>query len=253
MYAVERRRWLVDHARSTGRIDVAEVAGSLAVARETIRRDLNALEGEGLLRRVHGGAVPVERVGFEGRLALRSTARSDVKARIADLALTLIDGVEFCYVDEGSTAQAFAERLHPGRPLTVVTNALQVATLLAPRDNVDVVLVGGRVRPNTFGAIDHWATRMIDEFVFDLAVMGCNGITLERGLSCADGGVAAVKAHAVAAGRRVMLLADGSKFGTDSTYRFAQVRDLDIVVTDRTAGDGTLRRLRASGADVVLA
>jgi len=252
MYGVERRRWLVDHARQQGRIDVAEVARLLDVARETVRRDLNALESEGLLRRVHGGAVPVERLGFEGQLSLRAGARQDVKARIADHATTLVHAAEFVYIDEGSTLQAFAERLHPSRPMTVVTNALPVATILAPRDNLEVVVLGGRIRSHTLGAIDHWAVRMLEDFVFDLALIGTNGVTLERGLTCPDAGVAAVKARAVVSSRRVILLADGTKFGADSSYRFAQVRDLSTIVTDRSAGDGQLRRIRASGVEAVV-
>ncbi len=252
MYGVERRRWLVDHARHHGRIDVADVARLLEVARETVRRDLNALESEGLLRRVHGGAVPVERLGFEGALSLRAGARQDVKARIADYALTLVHAAEFVYIDEGSTLQAFAERLHPSRPMTVVTNALPVATVLAPRDNVELLVLGGRIRSHTLGAIDHWAVRMLEDFVFDLALVGTNGVTLERGLTCPDAGVAAVKARAVVSSRRVVLLADGTKFGADSSYRFAQIRDLSTIVTDRSAGDGPLRRIRAAGVETVV-
>jgi DeoR family transcriptional regulator, fructose operon transcriptional repressor len=252
MYAVERRRWLVDHARATGRIDVAEVADALDVAKETVRRDLNALEAEGLIHRVHGGAVPVERLGFEGRLALRNGSRPDEKARIADHALTLLGAAESVYLDEGSTTQYFAERLHPTRPLTIVTNALPMAMLLAPRDNITVVLLGGRVRGHTLGTVDHWATQMLDDFVFDLAVLGTNGITVERGLTCPDPAVSAVKARAVAASRRRVLLCDGSKFGVDSSYRFARVRDLTTVVSDRSAGDGQVRKLRSLGVEAVL-
>jgi DeoR family fructose operon transcriptional repressor len=252
MYAVERRRWLVDHARQNGRIDVGDVARLLDVARETVRRDLNALESEGLLRRVHGGAVPVERLGFEGKLSLRNHSRQDVKARIADHATTLLHAAELIYIDEGSTCQAFADRLAPSRPMTVVTNALPVATILAPRENVDVVVVGGRIRSHTMAAIDHWAVRMVEDFVFDLSVMGTNAITLDRGLTCPDAAVAAVKARAVVSSRRVILLADGTKFGADSSYRFAQVRDLTTIVTDRSAGDGPLRRIRGIGVEAVV-
>ena len=249
--AYERRRWLVDQARQVGRIDVAEVARALTVAKETVRRDLTALEAEGLLRRVHGGAIPVERLGFEGTLTLRNSSRSDEKGRIADYAVGLVGTAESVYIDEGSTTQAFAERLHPRRPLTVVTNALPVALLMAPREHVTVILIGGKVRGKTLGTIDHWAIRMLEDFVFDLSVMGTNGLTLERGLTCPDASVAAIKARAVSASRRSVLVTDGSKIGSDSSYRFAQVRDLSTIVTDRTAGDGQLRRLRTLGVEAV--
>jgi DeoR family fructose operon transcriptional repressor len=251
-YAYERRRWLVNQARQVGRIDVAEVAQALTVAKETVRRDLTALEAEGLLRRVHGGAVPVERLGFEGDLSLRHRSRPDEKGRIADYAVGLLGTAESIYIDEGSTTQAFAERLHPRRPLTVVTNAVPVAMLMAAREHVTVILIGGRVRGNTLGTIEHWAIRMLEDFVFDLSVMGTNGLTVERGLSCPDAGVAAVKARAVASSRRSVLVTDGSKIGVDSSYRFAQVRDFSTIVTDRRASDGQLRRLRTLGVEAVV-
>ena len=234
-------------------MDVAEVARELRVAPETVRRDLNALERQGLLRRVHGGAVPVERLGFEGELSLRLGSRQDEKARIADHALGLLETAESIYLDEGSTVQALAERLHPSRSLTIVTNALPVAMMLAPRPCVSLVLIGGRVRGHTLGTVEHWAVRMLDDLVIDLAVFGTNGITVEHGLTCPDPAVAAVKAKAVSASRRRMLLADGAKFGVDSSYRFAHVRDLATVVTDRGAGERHLRGIRAMGVDVVIA
>lgn len=251
LYAYERRRWLVDQARQAGRIDVADVARELTVAKETVRRDLTALEAEGLLRRVHGGAVPVERLGFEGTLALRNTSRTDEKGRIADHAIGLLGTAESVYIDEGSTTQAFAERLLPQRPLTVVTNSLPIALLVAPREHVSVVLIGGRVRGKTLATIDHWALRMLEDFVFDLSVMGTNGLTLERGATCPDAAVAAIKARAVRSSRRSVLLTDASKLGSDSSYRFAQSRDFATVVTDRSAGEGQIRRLRAVGVETV--
>jgi DeoR family fructose operon transcriptional repressor len=252
MYAVERRRWIVTTAREAGRVEVAEVARTLEVAPETIRRDLNALERQGLLRRVHGGAVPVERFGFEGRLVPRIGSRQDEKTRIAVQAATMIAGAETLYLDAGSTVQALAERLRPARPVTVVTNALPVAMLLAGRPGVSLLLVGGRVRGHSLGTVDHWAIRMLDELVIDLAVLGTNGISVERGLTCPDAGVAAVKSAAVAVSRRRMLLADGAKFGVDSSYRFSHVRDLTTVITDRIAGERHIRALRAVGVEVVV-
>jgi DeoR family fructose operon transcriptional repressor len=252
LYAFERRRWLVDQARQAGRIDVTEVARTLTVAKETVRRDLTVLESEGLLRRVHGGAVPVERLGFEGALSFREGSHQGEKARIAEHAVGLTGTAESIYIDEGSTTQALAERLHPTRPVTVVTNALPIALLLTPRTTITVILIGGRVRSTTLASIDHWALRMIDDFVFDLCFVGTNGITAQRGLTCPSAAVAAVKSRAVAASRRTVLVSDGSKFGADSSYRFADVRQLATVVTGRSASDSAVQRIRALGVETVL-
>ena len=252
LYAIERRRWLVDRARAAGRIEVTEVARTLTVAKETVRRDLSALESEGLLRRVHGGAVPIERAGFEGALTLRTGSRQAEKARIGRGALGLLGSAEMVYVDEGSTTQEFAEMLRPHRDLTVVTNALPIALMLAQRPHLTVIMIGGQIRATTLGATDPWATRMLDDFVFDVCFIGSNGVTTDRGLSCPHPGVGAVKARAVAASRRRVLLADAAKFGVDSSYRFAKVGDLDQVVTDRGADEAVLARVRALGVEVLV-
>jgi DeoR family fructose operon transcriptional repressor len=232
MFPEERRQWLVDRARAAGRVDVAEVSEELNVAVETIRRDLNVLESHGLLRRVHGGAIPVERLGFEGALAARADTMRDEKARLAKAAVDLIDSAESIYLDEGSTAQGLVDLLPADRSLTVVTNALPTAVALASRPNVSLLMLGGRVRSHTLGTVEHWATRMLDDLFIDLAFLGTNGISVDRGLTTPDPAVAAVKSAAVAAARRRILLADRSKFGVDSFCRFARVQDLEAIVTD---------------------
>jgi DeoR family fructose operon transcriptional repressor len=253
MFPEERRQWLVDRARAAGRVDVAEVSDQLNVAVETIRRDLNVLEGHGLLRRVHGGAIPVERLGFEGALATRAGTMPDEKARLAKAAIDLIDGAESIYLDEGSTAQGLVDLLPADRPLTIVTNALPTAVALAGRPNVSLLMLGGRVRGHTLGTVEHWATRMLDDLLIDLAFLGTNGISVERGLTTPDPAVAAVKSAAVAAARRRILLADRSKFGVDSFCRFARVQDLEAIVTDSGLDTRESLAYEALGVRVVCA
>ena len=251
MYAVERQRWIVDRARASGRVEVSDVSQALDVAPETIRRDLNTLERHGLLRRVHGGAIPVERLGFEGALVNRATTRREEKQQIARVALAHLDNAESVFLDEGATAAALAEILEPERPLTVVTSSLPVACQLAARPMLTVLALGGRVRGRTLGAVDQWATRMLEDLVIDLAVMGTNGITVAHGLTCPDAAVAAVKRRAVASSRRTILLADHSKFGVDSSVRFADVREVELVITDRATPESVLKPLRRLGLEVI--
>ena len=253
MYAVERRAWIVDHARTEGRVEVGWACAALGVAPETIRRDLNELEREGFVRRVHGGALPVERVGFEGHLAKRAATNHGAKVRIAEAALSLLRGAESVYLDEGSTVQELAEVLRPERPLTVLTCSLPVGMLLAERDNLTVVMLGGRVRGKTLATLEHWAIRMLENHVIDVAVLGANGISLTRGLTCPETSVAAVKVAACRAARRRVLLADHTKLGVDSFCRFAAVEDLATVVTDRGADAGEVRALQGRGVEVLLA
>lgn len=252
VYAEERRLLLVQRARADGRVDVAALSEELAVAPETIRRDLNDLEAHGLLRRVHGGAIPVERLGFETDLSGRAVAMRAEKTRIARAAAARLGDAESVFIDEGSTAQILVDQLPPDRSLTVVTSALPTGVALAGRSNVDLLVLGGRVRGQTLGAVDHWATRMLADLVLDLAFLGANGVTVQHGLTTPDPAVAAVKAAAVAASRRRILIADHTKFGINAFCRFAGVRDLEAIITDEGLPTAQADALRAAGPELVL-
>src|SRR3954447_5775096 len=143
----ERRRLILAQARGAGHVAVTEIADELDVAAETVRRDLKVLEEHGLVRRIHGGAYPVEGAGFESNMDHRSGHRVPEKRRIAVAAVENLGDAETVYLDEGFTPQLVAdELLQLQRPLTVVTSSLAAAGLLAPADNMSVILLGGRVR-----------------------------------------------------------------------------------------------------------
>ena len=251
IFSVERRKVIVDHARQTGRADVSELSKLLSVSQETIRRDLNGLEEAGLVRRVHGGAVPVERLGFESDLATRSERMSEEKNRIADATVEYLENAEAIYVDEGVIFQRLADRIQPATPLTVVTNSLAIASTLAGRQNVEVISLGGRVRSKTLGVVDFWAIEMLSTMVIDLAIMGANGISVRHGATVPDAAIAEVKSAAMRQARRSMLIADHSKVGADSFVRFADLRDFDTFITDDGVDRAGAAEIAATGISLV--
>ena len=253
MYAEERQQWIVENARANGRVDVSEIAETLDVTTETIRRDLKVLERHGLLRRVHGGAIPVERLGFEPGLAARDAVLTTEKERIAKAALAELPDEGSVLLDAGTTTSRLAEALPLDRELVVVTNGLPIAMSLSARPNVTVLLVGGRVRGRTLAAVDSWALSALADTYVDVAFVGTNGVSIERGLTTPDPGEAAVKRAMIASARRSVLLADHSKVGVDHLARFASLEDIDVVVTDTGLDDAYAERLRAAGPRVVVA
>jgi DeoR family transcriptional regulator, fructose operon transcriptional repressor len=230
--AVERQHRILLSARKNGSVVVGRLAAELAVAPETIRRDLLALERNGLVRRTHGRAYPVDIARLETSLALRTTRRSPEKWRIAAAAVALLNDAETVFIDEGVTTQLIAEVLPAGRPLTVVTASLPTAAVLAANESMTVLLLGGRVRGRTLATVDHWATRMLAGFVLDLAFIGANGISRERGLTTPDPAVADVKAQVVHVAHRRVFVGVHTKFGGYTCCRFAEVADLDTIITD---------------------
>jgi DeoR family fructose operon transcriptional repressor len=254
MYAEERQTHIVEEARAKGRVDVATLAETFNVTQETVRRDLTSLVRHGVLRRVHGGAIPVERLGFEPGLADRDAAMNDEKERIAEAALAeLPEGEGVILLDAGTTTARLAEILPASATLTVVTNALPIAMTLASRPNLTVMSVGGRVRGRTGAMVDAWAVRTLEEMVVDVAFMGANGISAERGLTTPDTAEAAAKRAMIRAARRVVVLADHTKAGADHFARFGDLADVDVLITDSGLHPDDASALEAAGPRVVLA
>lgn len=256
MYATERQAHITRHLAERGRVSVVAMADDLGVTTETIRRDLDTLEQIGALRRVHGGAVPLRAGAIaEPSIAERMTVNSDAKQRIAHRALAVItDGYRGAIVfDAGSTVGAVAAALGDriavtGAQLDVVTHAVPIAHTLSLLSEVSLTILGGQVRGLTAAAVGTATLAALDSLRPDLAFVGANGVSADFGLSTPDPAEAGVKSAIVRAARRTVLVADQSKFGVESFVRFADLADIDILVTD-AAPDAELSAALAA-ADV---
>ncbi|KAA2258058.1 DeoR/GlpR transcriptional regulator [Solihabitans fulvus] len=251
MQSDERHRRILARARSDGRVEVSEIATELSVAPETIRRDLRVLGEHGLVRRTHGGAYPVESAGFETGLTFRTRSHVPEKRRIAIAAADRLGDAETVFVDEGYTPQLVAETLPTDRPITVITASLPTAEALAAVPSTTVLLLGGRLRGRTLATVDHWAVQMLGDMVIDLAYLGANGISRDRGLTTPDPAVSAVKGQAVKVSRRRIFVGVHTKFGVSSFSRFADVTDFEALVTDSALSVAEANRYAAMGPRVI--
>lgn len=253
MQAEERQQEILRRARADGRVDVMSLADEFAVTSETIRRDLTVLERSGTVRRVYGGAVPVGRPPVDPALSARDALMTTEKERIAKTALAEVPNEGAIILDAGSTTGRLAELLPADRELTVIVNSLPLATLLAPRVNLTVILLGGRIRRSTFATVDDWLLQPLSQMYVDAAFMGTGGLSLERGLTTPDPGEASVKAAMMGAARRSILLADHTKVGNDSLARFGSLADVDVLITDAGLDDGAAAAIGLAGPRVVRA
>ncbi|WP_456824922.1 DeoR/GlpR family DNA-binding transcription regulator [Cellulomonas sp. P5_E12] len=253
MYAPERHQQILATARADGRVDVNRLAEDLDVTPETIRRDLTVLERHGLVRRVHGGAIPVERLGFEPGIADREGKFAGEKERIAKAALDEVPDGGAVIFDAGTTTVRLAELLPADRELTVVTHALPVAMVLAMRPGITLHLVGGTVRGRTLAAVGSWAERELADIHADVAFLGTNGLSVEHGLTTPDLAEASVKRALVANARRTVVLADHSKIGRVEFAHVVPVSAIDTVITDSGVEPELVEELEAAGPRVVTA
>ena len=253
MYAEERQQEILRRARANGRVDVVTLAEEFQVTTETIRRDLTALERAGVLRRVHGGAIPVERLGFEPALSTRDNVMTAEKERIAKAALAELPEDGSIIIDAGSTTRRLVQVLPLDRELTVIVNSPPLATALATRPNLNVIMLGGRVRPRTLATVDDWAMQPLSQFHVDVAFMATNGCSVAKGLTTPDPAEAAIKRAMVRAAERGVLLADHTKFTNTYLARFATVDEIDVVISDTGLSDEIAAELQAAGPEVIRA
>lgn len=253
MYAEERQQAIAELVLRRGRATVNDLAREYAVTTETVRRDLSSLERTGVLRRVHGGAVPAGAV--EVMVSERDTTRVEQKEAIARAALDLLGTAVDVTVllDAGTTTGRLATMLPRDRRVTVFTHALTVASRVAGQPNVELHLLPGRVRPTTQAAVGADTVAVLSTLRADVAFMGTNGVTAQHGFSTPDTDEAAAKRAMVRAARCRVVLADSSKLGREDAVRFAELADVHVLVTDSDADESDLAPLREAGIEVVVA
>lgn len=252
LLVAERRQALINAVRTRGRLEVATAASELGTSTETIRKDLIALEAQGLLRRVHGGALRLTSMTFEPDVASR-TENLEEKRRIGARALEEVPEDGAIFIDAGSTTQVFAELLQGAAGLQVFTNALTVAGVLAGKTLLSCHTLGGRVRPKSLAEVGSRAERVLEDYHFDVAFVGTNAASFSRGLSTPDPEEAAIKRGIIVNSERVVLLVDHTKFARNSLVKYADLAEIDLVVTGVETEDAHRRALTDAGVGTELA
>lgn len=251
-FAVERRTALVERLNAAGRIDVSEVARDLGVTSETVRRDLAALAGLGILRRVHGGAVPATFGASVPDFPARSAQKSAEKSWIGAAAGQLIPRQGGVFIDSGSTAMHLVNHVPRSEDLTIVTNSLPFAAALAPTGRAAVRTLGGLVRGPALAEIGSWAIESLSALHLDAAFVAVSGVDLDHGFSTPTSSEAQVKRSVISAADRVIVMCDSSKLGARYLERFAELEDVDVLLTDVGAPRELLSELRDGGLTVIV-
>jgi DeoR family fructose operon transcriptional repressor len=253
MFQEERRDWLVERARKEGRIEVNQCAELLDVTVETIRRDFTELEKRNLLRRFHGGAVPVEGRAFESSLEGDELHSEVERLAIAKEAIKHMSDAYSVYIDEGQLPLMVAENYFPTHEVTVVTASFPVANALVRRPNIDLIFIGGRVRANKLATADLWGPRMLAEYALDVAIIGSNGVSAIHGATCPTEMVAAMKSAAIKASRESILVSISPRWGLNAFIRFAELSDFQIAITDMGIDPVTEAEVRTAGLRLIKA
>ncbi|GIH81550.1 DeoR/GlpR family DNA-binding transcription regulator [Planobispora longispora] len=249
MESSDRVRAIMSALRAADSVSVAELALEHAVSEMTIRRDLDELAQQGVVRRVRGGAVSLLLRGEEPPFGVREREAVEAKRRIAAEVASLIADGEAVLLDSGTTALEVARAIRDRR-LTVLPLSLQAAHELATAPRVRLVLPGGEVRPGELNFTGPLAESAIRSLRFDTAVIGCCGLSAGHGLTTHDLAEVAVKQAAIASARRVVAAADSGKFTRTAFGAVCPLDRLDLVVTDSAIPPSEHDALTAAGVAV---
>jgi len=248
----ERRRAIARWTREQGRVTIAEIRARFGVSEATARRDLEALARAGLIERVRGGALPRQIAPPEPPFLQRQHEQSAAKARIAEVAASLVEPGETVFLGSGTTVLEVARHLQHKPGLTVITNSLPVLNLLASVPDITLVSLGGVLRPKELSFIGHLTEQALREMRAQKVIMGIRGITPDELTN--DYLPETLTDRAILQmGQQIFIVADHTKLGAVAPVRLASIDVVDVLITDRAADPRLVEAFRARGLQVLLA
>src|SRR4051794_17719517 len=247
----DRLSRIVEQISTNGSVGVGDLAETLGVSAATVRRDLQLLEEQRLLARTHGGAV-AHGVLYELPLRYRSARRQEDKARIAKAAAQRVADGSAIGMTGGTTTTEVARALSDRRQLTVVTNSLNIASELAVRPNLKLVVTGGVARAESYELVGPLAEAALASFNLDVVLVGVDGISVAAGLTTHHDVEAHTNRALIARARRVVVVTDSSKIGQVAFARICDLEKVDEIICDLSADDAEVTALRLAGVVVSL-
>ncbi|MGG1658352.1 DeoR/GlpR family DNA-binding transcription regulator [Brevibacillus sp. NRS-1366] len=251
MFSDERRDKILDLLQKDGRVLARDLADLFDMSIDSIRRDLTIMEEKGLLKRTHGGAIPVSKVRTSPLPpALRYQVSSPHQQAIAKIAASFIQEKDTVFIGSAGIHYCMLPFL-PDLPITVVTNSIKVADALKDRETIDVYLVGGKVK-NSGSITDALANEFLRQFTLDICFVTGGGIS-KNGVSTSTPEVASLGRVVAEISRRTICLAPHEKLGTDFFVKEVPITDIDLLITDDEASMEAIEEIESNGVQVVIA
>lgn len=254
LLVAERRQRILELLRDQGRVTVEDLAGRFATSQVTIRTDLATLEAGGALERTHGGAL-LRREDDDQPIAVKQTRHHAEKVRIAKIAASLIQDGETLILDSGTTTAEIAKQIRrlEVQSINVITNALNIAVLLADAPAVRLIMLGGILRPESNSLSGPIAEAALANLQADRLFLGADGVDPERGVMTPHLAEAQLNAQMIAISRQVVVVADSSKMMRRNISLIARVEQLHMLITDAGASPAVVAELERRGVEVRLA
>lgn len=249
MRQADRLGAILESVSRNGSVSVTELAAGFGVSVATVRRDLELLDDQRLISRIHGGAIARGNL-YELPLLYKGARRHDEKRRIGEAAAALVGDDQTLGLTGGTTTLEVARALSDRSQLTIVTNALNIASELAVRSNLKLVVPGGVARPESYELVGPLAESNLAELNLDVVFVGADGVDMAAGLTTHHEVEAYTNRALLRRARRVVVVADSSKLGRVAFARICTVADVHGLITDEQADPVQMQALRDSGVEV---
>ena len=253
MNAIERKRYILDELQRNGSVVITDLAERIQVSSMTIRRDLNAMAEDGMVTLEHGGAVLNSGSLFECSISFKNEINVPEKQRIAAKCMAYINEGDSVFLDTGTTPNELAMLLRGKRNISVLTHSLLVANTAATMRNIKLIMCPGEFRENSMGFLGPLTDDFIQCFQIDTLFLSLEGIDLNDGISVVDVQDGHTKKVLVEKAKRVICMADHTKFNKSFFYKIAPITDVDLVVTDTGLDEATQELFRQNNSPLALA
>jgi DeoR family fructose operon transcriptional repressor len=256
MFAEERLLRIVEIVNQLGKATVAELSEHLAVSAVTIRRDLERLEEKELLIRTHGGAMAIQNavpdVASEKSFSEKNEAFSAEKERIAEAASKLVNDGDAVLLTPGTTNMRLARLLIGKKELTLVTNAANIVTHIGSQSGIDIILTGGKLRNKSFAMVGPLADQALSGIRVDKLFLGIDGFDFNEGLTTPNLAEANTNRQMISIAKKVIVVADHSKFGKVTFSQIAPVQVVHTIISDRLLPQEVAQQIRDLGIELIL-
>ncbi|WHH56975.1 DeoR/GlpR family DNA-binding transcription regulator [Petroclostridium sp. X23] len=252
MLAVNRQDRILKLLDEKGFVKVSELSRLFDVAEETIRRDMEKLERQGLLQKIHGGATLVSEINEVPPMSQRKEINMDSKKRIAEAAIKDISSGDSIILDSGTTTLMLAHLL-PDIDISVITNDINIAYELSNRERINLILTGGTQRKGSYSLVGPETERFFDMYNVQKLFLSTSGIQLEQGLSVSNTLEAHIKKRIISSAQEIICLADHTKFERSALVTFASINCLNKLISDEMVDKKYQQYFEEEGIELIIA
>lgn len=248
----ERHQHILEKLKKDGKVNIFALQEEMGVSGVTIRKDLKLLEDKHLMFRIRGGGSINNPYAVDRPIDEKELINSDEKKRIAKAAIKLIAETDSIMIGSGTTVFEVARALFPPKHLTVITPALKVGVELSNRSNVEVLQLGGLIRPNSSSVVGDYAMSMLNDISCGVFFLGVDGIDLDFGISISNLTEAALNQKMIDTAQTVVVLADSTKFDRRGLGRICSLEQVHYIITDRNVSANTVKAIKERDIQMIL-